>query len=95
MNNSLQREPDLLDTLAQNIDCLYLSDLRSPLWAGDLERAVANVQAAAYSLLQWENAIDYITGGSVHFENQEQAQIYLCSFLRLAGEKQREISSSD
>ena len=78
-----EQKQDLLEKLSQDLDCLYLSDLRSPLRAGELERAAENLNAAAYSLREWADAINYITGQDKEFQSPQEAKNYLCRSLKM------------
>ena len=66
----------LLDILAAKSGCIYLSDLsegRTLLLPHDL----MGIEAEAFSLWEWEDAVSYLTGEELSFETPEQAKQYL------------------
>ena len=66
----------LLDILAAKSGCIYLSELsegRTLLLPHDL----MGIEAEAFSLWEWEDAVSYLTGEELSFETPEQAKQYL------------------
>ena len=78
-----KQDLELLEKLSQELGCLYLSDLRSPLRVVALERAAANLNAAAYSLQEWADAVHYLTGQNKKFQTPQEAKNYLCNALKM------------
>ena len=68
---------ELLEERAEQVGCPYLSDLRG---AGRLEyvrRAAALLDAQAYSLEEWKEAVCYLCGEEKDFPAPEDALRYL------------------
>lgn len=69
----------LLEYIAANAGCQYLSDLsypcRPPLYS--IARIVRKIDPAQYSLREWADAVHYITGQEREFASAEQAARYL------------------
>ena len=72
----------LLDILAAKSGCMYLSDLAGT--GGDplLPHYLEEMDADAFSLREWEDAVAYLTGQSHSFETPEQAKQYLIGCIK-------------
>lgn len=75
-------ESNLLEILVVKSGCSFMSDL--PLKAkADLPRQVIEDLAADdFSLIQWNEAIHYITRIDNKFATCEEAKEYLCQYLK-------------
>lgn len=51
---------DLLEHLAERLDCAMLSELRRPELRGALLQAVRETPAGTFSAEQWREALDYL-----------------------------------
>ena len=67
----------LLECLAVNCGCIYLSDLHEPYGSYRIAQAVKNLSVSDYSLQEWNDAVKYITGQPLQFKTVEQAIDYL------------------
>ncbi|MEA5002365.1 MAG: hypothetical protein VB081_02580 [Christensenella sp.] len=56
------QKEDLLDALAKEADCAYLSELRDRGFYPSIVKALRRIDPEAYSLSEWNEAICYITG---------------------------------
>lgn len=74
------RSLSLLEYLAAQSGCMYLSDLHQPYNLFFVQRAVSRVPPSDYSLWEWKDAVHYITGQVRNFQTQEQAKRYLRDF---------------
>lgn len=76
------KSEDLLDILAFESGCIYLSDLRTEANRPRLLQILADFQPERCSLRDWEEAISYLLQETAHFPDQEQARSYLSDRLR-------------
>lgn len=70
----------LLEILANRAGCMYLSDLHQPKLLPAIRRALCNIPPERFSLWEWQDAVAYITGEQLPFENPEQAADYLKNY---------------
>lgn len=70
----------LLEILAFRSGCMYLSDLHQPGLLPAIRRALQSVFPQQFSLWEWQDAVAYITGEQLPFENPEQAADYLKNY---------------
>ena len=72
--------PGLLDLLAQNAGCDYLSDLHcNNKLLPDVQCAVRGIPPARYNLSEWTDAVRYLLGDCPDFETPQQAIDFLLS----------------
>ena len=78
-----RRDADLLDRMAQEIGCLYLSDLRWPDGAGRKKLAdlVQRLTPDEASLREWNDALAYLTDAPQQ-PTAEQARAALLHYLQ-------------
>lgn len=72
---------DLFETLTSRCDCLHISDLRFSI-PEPLLSCVCALQAEDYSLTQWYDLYEYLTGTRKFFSIQEQAKTALIHFIQ-------------
>ena len=72
----------LLETLADQTDCPYLSNLRAPGWYQPVGHALQAIKPSEYKMDEWNEAIRYITGRAVAFSAPDDARNYLLQFIR-------------
>lgn len=77
----------VLDTLAAKSGCMYLSDLAGTGRRAFLSHYLWELDADAYSLKEWEDAVHYLTGENLNFSSQESAREYLAG--PIPGSKKR------
>lgn len=77
----------LLEFIAEKSGCLYLSDLHSKCRAARIRNAIAVMCPSEYGAGEWCDAIGYITGKPVSFENSNEAAEYLKGWLLNSAEK--------
>ena len=70
----------LLEILSFKAGCIYLSDLRRPEFLPAVRRAVHTISTDRFSLWEWRDAVDYITGENLSFESAEEAAAYLANY---------------
>lgn len=56
----MQEKKDLLEALAQRLDCAYLSDLRTKEYQNRAVRAALDFSPEDYSAFQWRDATSYL-----------------------------------
>ncbi len=79
-----KKTEDLLDLLARQADCAYLSELRNPAYYNQVADALKGIDADAYSVREWQDAASYIVGEKLIMQNSAQACEMLCQKLREA-----------
>lgn len=70
-------EIELLEYLAMKTGCLYLSDLKYLKSKSIISIVIRRVPAKIYSLHEWNDAVQYLTGHE-SFLSAEEARDYLC-----------------
>lgn len=71
----------LLGTLTMKAGCMYLSDLHTvPLYL--IQHTLRSLQPKAFSLREWNDAVNYITQEHILFTEVEQAAEYLQHYKR-------------
>lgn len=80
-------EKDLLERLAKQMGCCYISDLKNldSAGKGKLAQELLHISADAYSLRQWNNALEYLVKQPIQ-DTAEAAYALLCSALSDAAE---------
>lgn len=72
----------LLEYVSFKIDCMYLSDLRNPLYWFKIRRILRGIDCYAYDLNEWNDAVSYLTGESVSFSDVKQAASFLQTYKK-------------
>ncbi|MEE0419609.1 MAG: hypothetical protein UDG86_06140 [Lachnospiraceae bacterium] len=67
----------LLETLAINIGCSYLSELHTAYRYREICREIVGLDMEKYSIREWNDAVGYITGEKVIFSSPKEARAYL------------------
>lgn len=70
----------LLESIQVQVGCMYLSDLHIPSNLPLVQRALRKIEPDSYPLREWNDAVCYITGQELHFENQRDAAKYLMNW---------------
>jgi len=70
----------LLEYLAAKAGCMYISDLHLPAYQLTLGRIIRQMDIDLYDIVQWNDAVQYITGSTKYFENRAEAAEYLQSY---------------
>lgn len=68
---------DLLEWLAQETACPYLSDLKQQSYWPALLRALHKAPRDAWPLREWQDACQYLVGACACAESEEQARACL------------------
>ncbi len=71
----------LLDRIAAESGCMYLSDLRNCITDGRCRFVVSEIPASDYSVKVWEDAASYMTGTEEDFKTAEEAKQWLLAHL--------------
>lgn len=83
--NSIEKDKNakagLLDRIAAESDCMYLSDLRSGISKRNCRLVISGIPAADYSRKVWKDAACYITGTEEDFKTAEEAKQWLLENL--------------
>lgn len=74
-------EKGLLESIQQVVGCMYMSDLHLAGNRSMVRYAVTTVAPDRYSVREWNDAVAYITGQSLSFENTTDAAKYLMNCL--------------
>lgn len=79
MSTENKKALGLLEYIAANAGCQYITDLsypcRPPFYT--IARIVRKIDPVQYSLREWADAVHYITGQEMDFVSAEQAARYL------------------
>jgi hypothetical protein len=59
-----QSQPELLDTLFQQVGCAYLSDLKNLRYRPQLRAALFGIAPETFPYSQWLGAARYLLGGA-------------------------------
>ena len=71
----------LLDRIAAESGCMYLSDLRSYVFKERCRFALAQIPAADYPVKVWEDAVCYMIGTAEVFRTAEEAKQRILEYL--------------
>ena len=71
-----------MDILHERVGCDYISSLRNPIYFPLLYAALSRIRADDFSMWQWQDAVQYITGSSVRFDSSQQALNYLLEYIK-------------
>lgn len=52
----------LLEIITEEVGCDYLSNLREPVFYSKIKKVVETIEESDYTLKEWQDAADYITG---------------------------------
>ena len=72
---------ELIERLKREAGCEYISDLHQARFAADVFRAVNAVPAEEYGDSDWEDALNYISGGAAKRAETGCARGALLNFL--------------
>ena len=70
----------LLDYIATNSGCVFLSDLHEPKNLLSIKTTLHSIEPSLFRLDEWNDAVAYITGKDISFSTSEQALKYLLSY---------------
>ena len=71
----------LLERIASELGCMYLSDLRGSTGKARFRIVVSDIPAIDYSVKVWQDALYYITAIEENFSTAEQAKQRLLEHL--------------
>lgn len=77
----------LLETLSMKAGCRYLSDLRYPEQLVFVKHALYKIEPDRYSIREWTDAVNYITGQSLCFKDRTEAVEYLKTYTSQPGSR--------
>ncbi|WP_294466738.1 hypothetical protein [uncultured Anaerofustis sp.] len=69
----------LLEYLSFKVGCMYLSDLRYNENLYNIQHELRSIDPNIYSLKEWNDAVNYITGERYEFDNVNEALDFLIS----------------
>ena len=75
--SATKRSESLLDLIAKEAHCDYLSDLHSLYLKGQLSAPVSRIAEDRSGVQQWTEAVSYITRRTLSFTSVQEAQQYL------------------
>lgn len=67
----------LLELISFKTGCMYLSDLHQSHQLLFIQHAIREIPVEEFSLQEWNDAVEYITGEKVCFSGQKQAALFL------------------
>ena len=73
----------LLDYLKTRVGCFYLSDFHDPRLLPLIQNILCEIDPWGFSVWEWNDAVEYITGAKHSFNTQKQARQYLLEFSHL------------
>lgn len=73
----MNKQDELLEYLRIQTNSLYISDLKNCRKYSSIKKALSNLNAAQYSVQEWNDAVSYITSQAVSFSKAEEAAEYL------------------
>ena len=80
MDENRAGDIDLLEEIMERVGCFYMSDLHNPREYPMIRLAAEDLESENYSLHQWNDAVQYISGKKIYFEKTEEAKEYLVRF---------------
>ena len=72
-----QKNYGLLEYLAANCGCMYISDLHQPEVLEKIKLLIPKIDPYSYSVWEWNDAVSYITGSATAFETRKEAVDFL------------------
>lgn len=81
MEKDKNTNDELLERIAAESGCMYLSDLRGCIFKGRCRIAVGGIPATDYSVEVWEDAVYYMLGKEEKFKTAEEAKQRLLEHL--------------
>lgn len=69
----------LIEQIATDLGYEYISDLHRPQLLIEIQRLISSYDSQCYSLKEWKEAIQYITGNSCRLSDSEEIKQYLLS----------------
>lgn len=79
----------LLETLSMKAGCRYLSDLRYPEQLVFVKHALYKIEPDRFSIREWNDAVNYITGQSLCFKDRTEAVEYLKTYTSQPGSREK------
>ena len=67
----------LLEYISFKVGCMYLSDLRCNSHLYNIQHELRSIDPYDYCKNEWNDAVNYITGKDVSFDNSEKALEFL------------------
>lgn len=64
----------LLNDVAAELGCICLSDLRSDQLRESTMKEIEKIDPDEYDLLEWNDAVDYLTGNTMAFKSASEAK---------------------
>ncbi|MCI1721890.1 MAG: hypothetical protein LKM35_00535 [Lachnospiraceae bacterium] len=73
-------KPEILSVLSRKTGCTYISDLH---FAGAdlILKAVSNIPEESYSLSEWADAGNYLTGSRREYKDTAEARMHILEWL--------------
>ncbi|MFQ6862869.1 MAG: hypothetical protein ACLROI_09975 [Beduini sp.] len=69
----------LIEQLAADLGYEYISDLHRPQLLPEIQMLIGSYDSQSYSLKEWKDAVQYITGSSCKLCECEEIKQYLLS----------------
>ena len=83
MKETKDADCGLLEFLARETGCVYLSDLRQPARLAAVRKAVRGLSPGQFSLWEWNDAAAYITEKACDFKTVREAAVDIRRSYRL------------
>ncbi|WP_143321811.1 hypothetical protein [Clostridium sp. HBUAS56010] len=75
-------ETGLLERIAAESGCMYLSDLRKYVFTEEFLSSINQIQAGEYPVKIWRDAFYYITGNDEAFYSSEEAKQQILRYIK-------------
>lgn len=79
------RKNQLLEELAERVNCCYLSDLSLGKNRNLIMGALKEISAGEYPICQWNDGIYYLLRHQENFQDADQARDYLMNHIQKDG----------
>ena len=75
-------QPELLEYIRCKVGCMYISDLHQECWFPEIQKIICRISPEMYSLKEWNDAVNYITGAQQNFETRTMVVDFLKNYKK-------------
>lgn len=80
----MSKEEGLLEVLTHQVGANYISDLRKNVFHDPLIKMIENLESSAYSIAEWRDVLDYLSGRKPEIRSSEEGKKALLEALEEA-----------
>ena len=80
----MSKEEGLLAVLTHQVGANYISDLRKNVFHDPLIKVIENLESSAYSIAEWRDVLDYLSGRKPEIRSSEEGKKALLEALEEA-----------